>query len=71
MTFFASRTLSLISAAVFAFSCSASAQATVIDLGVAAIEIFFDVIDVVVFGLALDFGLEPVVDRSDRLVAGA
>lgn len=35
MTFFASRTLPLISAALFAFSFSASAQATVIDLGVA------------------------------------
>ena len=35
MTFFASRTLPLISAALFAFSFSTSAQATVIDLGVA------------------------------------
>ena len=35
MTFFSSRTLPLISAALFAFSFSASAQATVIDLGVA------------------------------------
>jgi hypothetical protein len=35
MTFFAKRTLPLISAALFAFSFSASAQATVIDLGVA------------------------------------
>ena len=35
MTFFASRTLPLISAALFAFSFSASAQATVVDLGVA------------------------------------
>ena len=35
MTFFASRTFSLISAALFAFSFSATAQATVIDLGVA------------------------------------
>ncbi|NBV18399.1 MAG: choice-of-anchor A family protein [Janthinobacterium sp.] len=35
MKFFATRTLPLISAALFAFSFSASAQATVIDLGVA------------------------------------